>query len=54
MLNKVCFVAKTKMMVWDGVDEPMEFCAQNDDQEPILFRGRMYLQTLLSISTLET
>ena len=34
MLNKVCFVAKTKMMVWDGVDEPMEFYVQNADQEP--------------------
>ena len=23
-------------MVWDGVDEPMEFCVQSADQEPIL------------------
>ena len=29
MLNKVCFVAKTTMMVWDGGDEPMGFlCAK--------------------------
>ena len=27
---------KQKMMVWDGVDEPMEFCMQSADQEPIL------------------
>ena len=32
MLNKVCFVAKIKLMVWDGVY--VQLCVQNDDQEP--------------------
>ena len=34
MLNKVCFVAKTKMdgMRWSLCTN--EFCVQNDDQEP--------------------
>ena len=36
MLNKVCFVAKTKMMVCDGVMNQMGFCVQSADQEPIL------------------
>ena len=33
-LNKVCFVAKTKIddMVWSLCTN--EFCVQNDDQEP--------------------
>ena len=38
-----------------GVDEPMEFCVQNADQGTHTnFEGMMYLQTLLSITTLET
>ena len=34
MLNKVCFVAKTKWMVWNGVLCTNEFCVQSDDQKP--------------------
>ena len=36
MLNKVCFVAKTKIdgMAWSLCTN--EFCVQSDDQEPIL------------------